>query len=478
MKEQLIVLEFKLPGAAAVVLSEWERYYDLITPLRKGQAENGATLQFIQLDHRDIGVLANETGLSLEHITILITAIQVVHAFPDMDQIDFSPIAPYSKSEIIAAAFYGWFREGQPQQFNELISLPVESHRASLSSAIENKIIPALDEKTRETICQALHTAWLDESLKPAAQGEKASLGNIVNMVVGDKKEDFLQLRPKIESISKFARTAKIAGPEFHATLVKEFDLEPSLASKLQNSFLLNQITLENPELTVALAGKVKPLDEAEPLHPLAALTSIQWLELSYAHGVPPQSTFTHEEYADLLQDQVEKVLPTPVLLRELNTQPFFVNALAIEPGIDVPSEYVGFASLHAALEKNPSIDIIGGKMEDLTKTMDLDKDAATALAKLKHLNLLGARFAETASLLENRIDHARRIVELGPLGFEAYTRRELPASRRELILETAQKWHARYIGMVGYLQPYLNGITPNVMNSPRTLEGDRKSVV
>lgn len=156
MRDQIQVFRFVLPAP-----SEWERLCSAISPLLKGQGRNGTDLPITELNEKDIDFLASETGQPMEHIAILLAAIKTAltsSIFPEADLTLENQFDSTTKLEILSSVFYGWFREGQPQQFKELIARPMDTLLGSLSSAIEHKIIPVLDEKLKKVIFQAIQT--------------------------------------------------------------------------------------------------------------------------------------------------------------------------------------------------------------------------------------------------------------------------------------------------------------------------------
>src|SRR5262249_38216366 len=77
-------------------------------------------------------------------------------------------------------ALYGWFREGQPQAFSELIKRPTDELAAALESAISRRIIPSLRTELKDVLRSSLDSRRIDEALKPRLEGENPSLGDVL----------------------------------------------------------------------------------------------------------------------------------------------------------------------------------------------------------------------------------------------------------------------------------------------------------
>ena len=139
---------FNAPEAAEVNLqipdtgvqrSESELHVDVIVPLLAGQASDGTAVPIAALQDPDVDFLAADTGIERQHIAWLVTAFgySARTAAPDA-----KPVAQ-AEGSVAAALFYGWFREGLPDDWEQLIELSIGALRTAALAAIKDNIIPA-----------------------------------------------------------------------------------------------------------------------------------------------------------------------------------------------------------------------------------------------------------------------------------------------------------------------------------------------
>lgn len=161
--------ELIIPSAKT---SEWQRIAETIEPLLDGQGAEGKSLPPWDLTDEDIPFLIEETNLEYEQIRLWILAFQTAHATNLLGETNL-------ENELESILFYGWFREGQPQDFSGLIKVGSVLLIDSLERAIEQRYIPSIDAGIKTQIKKNIDDRQVKEAILPAAENEPASLGDV-----------------------------------------------------------------------------------------------------------------------------------------------------------------------------------------------------------------------------------------------------------------------------------------------------------
>lgn len=446
-----LVVDLTLPSTEA--LSEWERIGQVIVPLLASQGKKGQALTPAELDDNDINFIVRDTGLDREQVRLWVLAEKTAH---EVQMISTSPTPPdESDDKLESMTFYGWFRDGQPQQFRELILRSTDLLMASFDSAVRQRYIPALDKSLREKLQQALDSRRIDEVLKPAGEDEPASLGDVLRTI----EADWL-VEDKQREIALLLQEVTVESEDFMSRM-QEILPEESHRIDLRRTLRLGELTMQHTELVKAL-HPIAQESEDDSLRSLASITPDRWLDLAYAHGTAPGSYLETEIYARRLEEQVEEQEPTAVLVHRLQALPFFA---------EMP-EYSGLASI---LRENGGFNIQSGDIGKFAEEAGLDEQQKSALRRLQQMKRIGARWDEAAVLLEQGIDSFATVVSMGEEQFHLQLKKDLEEPRIRSIYAQANAFHAAGIGLMGYLQPMLYGVTPAVMTSykddPKAIE-------
>ena len=182
---------------------------------------------------------------------------------------------------------------------------------------------------------------------------------------------------------------------------------DPQLASQIAGAcgFDGDEVGVARTLRLAALTGGHLPIMQAlqlrlqqagengATLQPLAALAPDEWLDLAYTHGTPEGMTITPDAYADGLSASVERQYPTAALEEHLRD----ARRLA---------RHNAFAEIGTFLRANPSFDIVTANLNALTEQAELQgikqhERLVEGLRTLQRMNMLGASWEETATLLE-----------------------------------------------------------------------------
>jgi hypothetical protein len=194
--------------------SEYEAMIAEITPVLQD-------VPLHELTEQDIIFLVGDTGLEAQRLTWLAESARLAR-----------------ETEIPSEAFYAWFRDGQPQQFAELIRRSTDLLMASLDNAVRQHHVPELDESLKDMLHQVLDNRRVDEVLKPAGDGAPASLGDALRT---------LPLQLALEPNQQFA-VAKVLqedlGPEISlAERLKDVGIEERQVWGVERTLGLQKLT-------------------------------------------------------------------------------------------------------------------------------------------------------------------------------------------------------------------------------------------
>ena len=454
---------------AASTVSEWEQITSAVLPLLEDQKDVGKPLPPNELTSADIDFIAKDTGLDREQIRLWVLASSValsaikqrgpdsVMATSVRSHIPSTAASNINDKDTAAtfAPFYGWFRDGKPQNLADLLKTPTDQLITSLENAVKQNYIPELDEKQIIAIEASINQLKLERVLKPAAEGEPASLGDVLNTIkadwLKDKLNHIVDLTTKTDYKAEgFLEQAKMAG------------LNNSQALQLCQTFYLGDITQKNIPLMKVLQSMVAD-DKQWSMKFLASLEPNEWLDLVYEHGTPPLSILTNAEYAENLQTAVEKLIPHEVLKVRLDSDTITF----------IPSN---FANIKEVLTKYQDFDIANSNIDQFVEDNKIDLKTAAALAKLQHLKRLNASWDEVSTLVNTRIDDAEEITNYGKDQFKSVLKDHLPEQRLDEIYNQASALKAASIGLMGHMFPVLYGVSPAVM-ADRSLKSHKAQI-
>lgn len=496
-------MDVQLSENSADKISVWEQITHLVLPLLANQGKKGEALLPRQLNDKDIGFIVKESGLDREQLRLWVLADRFTHDYElistekllpkhrkTRNQVSTAPVGskftgPVINESLENICFFGWFLNDQPQNFNLLIRRSAEDLIVSLDRAVAQSHIPPLDEKLKAIVSQALESRRVVEEIKPAAEGEPASFGDVLNIAVGNNDAHRAITKKMAPDLHRLIQDADVFSSDFVMKL-DETVQDKSFAAQIANAFRLNKIALGHRPMLEALSKKVSATEPTVQIAiaPLANMDKLAWIEAVYQHGTPQDNVLTPEQYAEHMHESVEKATPAAVLQHVLvshylftsekqnNELGAFIESHASSSALSAPH-----ARLYKALKQHPTTDIIGRDIDELAKDMNLDTDTSKLLGKFTHLKRLDARWDEAATLMKYGLDHVGQIVDFGRKGFGCMMDEKMSLHRIDSIWQHAQKTQALSIGLMGYLQPLLHGTTVAVKESRRNSPKAKKLI-
>jgi hypothetical protein len=455
-----------LPAPAGKSVSELEHMLARVQPLLIGQKPLAGlpfdALPLTELTLEDVDFIVRETGLDEGHVRLWIEAIALAA------QVVLFETSNAASGE--AVLFYGWWRDGLPGDLAALLRRSTDDLLGSLRRSVERHIIPALT-RIESQLAPAIDKLKAGESLKLAAEGQPASLGDLMAVAVADDREWKERLAKGATEIYRVIATGDMDSPAMLGDLAAVVQDE-RLARRMVTAVRLGRLAEHTP-MVAALMERLGDGESGrrEPEAPLASLDRLAWLELAYLHGTLSWRGMAPEDYADYLEAQVEKAAPTATLVQALATQPFYS-----EKQIDGGAK--PYPKLLDRLRANPEVDIAGKSADELAKELSLDELTLPALATLKQLKSIGVRWSEAPSLIERGLESVQRVVDAGAKGFAARLDGVLPQERIDRIWRESQAHHGFSVGLMGMVQPILFGAPSPVMATRSNLPKEAKAVI
>lgn len=133
--------------------SEYERYLADLEPVLQPVALIDIDGENAEDQRKDLDFLAGDTGIDRQHIAWLVRAAGFE---VKSKRIDLEIRSAAIDRGIPAAAFYAWFREGIPDQWDALVAEPIDKLRTALLAAIKQDTIGAEFRTRIEAILDAM----------------------------------------------------------------------------------------------------------------------------------------------------------------------------------------------------------------------------------------------------------------------------------------------------------------------------------
>jgi receptor-binding and translocation channel-forming TcA subunit of Tc toxin/ABC toxin-like protein/neuraminidase-like protein/virulence plasmid A protein len=333
--------------------SEFERHVEAIAPLLVGQAEDGGDLPIVTLTERDIDFLASDTGIERQHVAWLSTAF--AHSAKTAS-IRIASHLSSSPPQVPAALFYGWFREGLSDQWEQLIEQSIGTLRTAARAAIAHEIIPAELEANIEATLDAMPNPRRDAlraAVTVAGLGQEA-LGTILQHA---------------------GAVAEVNNPLVFR-LVDEGKIASADAHRMGLGLAAHEL-VDGHEATMAAIVSVKPARlGGRALQRARDLAALDVPDIEKALGdanIEPPAGITLASYATRLAGQIAEVFPTDALLhRATNVSDEVVSAVERVVAGHAQSDL----QLRAFINLHPGL--------GLGKVVDEATDAATAVSTIK----------------------------------------------------------------------------------------------
>lgn len=340
-------------------LSEWEIITQAVMPLLIGQGQDGQPLPPAELTAEDLDFVARESGLDREQLRLWALAFSVALAIakPRTSDVRTASVSSHVSGNLTAnfdtaqsafsiAPLYGWFRDGQPQEFSALIQIQVDELIASLTRAIKLNYIPELGLEQLKTIADSLHQMRIAQVIQPAPDGKPASLGDTFKTMPQSR---LLQLDNPQGLGSKIAtlllnNTEKIDG---QWQQIRNLVGDDALFNSVRRSVGLMQLTDGFVPFMETL--QLKEVDEtAAVLADLVNHDTRYWIGLARELGAPTNIEAESDDvrcliYGRQLAQKIELMHPTPyvrhrVITGEIpvaeNHQELLAKFLTANPGM------------------------------------------------------------------------------------------------------------------------------------------------
>ncbi len=378
--------------------SEYKRYLTDLAPVLQG-------LALADLDDEDIDFLASDTGIAREHIVWLVQAGKLARkTLLPAETTQCSKIearAREAKTDSIPeAVFYGWFRLDLPSELNTLFMTPTDTLLSTLKAAIEQSFVPANLSANLDGISARIEQLKSDHILKSPRLGIMSSLADLLATLPMPLNLD------QQRAIAAVGTDLRAEDPQLVERIAALSGFDGSNAVAVARTLRLDALTEGHIPLVRDL--QLRLVDEREgTLRPLAALLPDEWLDLAYTHGTPNGQAITPVTYADTLAASVEQQHPTAVLAAHLMDG----RRLGQQPAL---------TDVGTFLRDNPTFDIVTANLDALIEEAELGgvaepKQLVDGLLTLQRIHKLEARWEEAATLMENGLHSAQKLLEVGP---------------------------------------------------------------
>lgn len=413
-----------------------------------------------ELADADLTFIQRDTGVSLEKLRSWAAAYAVVAALGLKEQ-------NINERDAAAMAFYAWFRLDLVNTLQGVFERRGNDALVDLlGDAIGKNIVWDFRKQTHDGDPPVSQWDWIKSQLPVwrssqvgggGTQAPAGTVGAVLAAVgfnwLGDvaKTSSVLELiaRTDVENDSFIEGASEILGA--------------GDAALLRRTVRLGNLTqLHGPLVASLHSGANGRLDwnadDTASVEPIAKLERDTWLDLALEHDVPAGYPASAEDYGLLLAEQAEEKVPHAALLANGT----LTTKLAAHPG------YVGVLDLLKARK----FDIAAANLDAIEGTEALPSDLAPAVRRLQQLNTLGARWEHVSHLIETGLDHVGLITEYSRDQFEARIAMRMDAQSIERIYGNAQAMKAASVGLMGYLQPMLNGVASAVQTSLKDVPG------
>lgn len=401
-------------------LSEWEILAQEIIPLLIGQGKDGQPLPPWEINDDDVAFLVEEAGLEREQVRMWAAAAKMAHEVVlfgtapntamELASVGHSATSGPQSDALEFIVFYGWLRDEQPQDFTALLSLGSSRLLASLDHAIAQHYIPDIS-MLKERMQAAIDARQISEALKPAPEGEPASLGGALRtmpLAAQLQLDDVHGLGAQIVSVML---EEPVQGSS-QWQQIRDLVTDDNLFNSVLRTIGLMQLTGGHVPLMQALQlGEVD--DAAASLADLVKHDRQQWIELAKEHGTPKEFEAETEElramkFGQQIAHSVELMHPAPFINHRLLT-----GQIPIAEEIQKP--------LTEFLSVNPSMRIKDGSVlvwldSDMVQTGSLSADQIERLTpellKLERVARITPSLEYVGPMLKLGYESGRDIVQ------------------------------------------------------------------
>jgi hypothetical protein len=439
-------------GAESRGASEYESMIAELTPL----LQSVPLSELIENDqHQDISFLAGETGFDPMRLIWLVLAENLKR-----------------ETQILAAVFYGLFRQKLPTNLQDLLGHVPQPLRQSLERSVVDNVIPPLSAAELDEIIKKLESLRADLILKPADHDQQSSLGDLLNttQLTPIKKRIIAELHLEHDGPSEAFWKALNERDEFSEDEVKTVGLTLHLAA-LTGTHLALVVKLQ------ALASKEPAAGtngvSASPLRPFARLDVADWkalLDQPQKNGQPIGVPLTTpgdtpqekaDNYASALSRYIENALPTAVI------------ASRLEKDTDSPLKSAQ-VDLKTFFDNNPAFEFKTSPVATYLSKGRAQKlsDVGDSAALIEQLKRMGRvfnvipRYPEMRALLADDLHSAQAIIAVGQRRFTEKYADPLGGPTKALeVFRAAEHVHATALNVYLRHATDFNSPTPYVIS-------------
>jgi|CXWL01.1.fsa_nt_gi protocatechuate 3,4-dioxygenase beta subunit len=400
-------IEINLVAQSAEILTEWERITQGVIPLLEGQGPDGKPLPVWKLIDEDIFFFVKERGLEYEQVRLWVRAAKMVHeieliwAVPIISTV-IASVNHFSTNDTLSntlehIAFYGWFRQGLPTDWEALQVHPISLLRKALYDAIDQNIIPG---KFRE---------YVGNFLARIPNPQIKELANLLEItaLAPEKIRAVLAQADGVEDLSDERLIQLVQQDTLTVNESKIIGLGVSLYRLTSGEKILVSAILDT-EFTSVESGKLQHIGD------LALLEPEDWETVLEKSDLSGPASLSRAEYARSLAMEAVSEFPHTAFVHRITRIPTSIdNKLnKIQPLLDINTEVFTLE-----LEESELIDIEEAGKREL-------RDAYNSLKRFANLHPgLGLHevfskknsVADTVRLVRERVGWLRTVFDLNP---------------------------------------------------------------
>ncbi|SLM48754.1 protein of unknown function [Nitrospira japonica] len=410
--------------------SEYEHVLKAIRPLLAGQGERGQDLPVTELTDKDILFLTQDTGVASEQIALLVKAHQSA-ATVRPDKTASTHRGRSDDQAVPAELYYGWFRQGVPTEPKALWSTKPDDLIAAFTAAIQRNIVPQRLREWLDKLSALVEAMNVSTALQPAADGHRASLGDLLATIPG-------RLSTKKERLAAGALLDTGLTEASFAGRLRDAGFSAGEIASVQVTRALGDLTGGNRTLVQELQA-LRGTTSDPSLRFLAPVPPARWLELAVKHRSDGPLGTSPEIHAEELERAVEAQHPTAVLAARIQSGHVELHDAALKAAA-------------ALLASNPELELQERNARAVVDRLEGVKDKerlVSNLQKIQRAQRLAGGWREAGLLLDKGLGTARTIVQLGPKAFQESVGPALSSERAAAIYAQAQRTHDTAVALI-----------------------------
>jgi peptidoglycan hydrolase-like protein with peptidoglycan-binding domain len=351
-------------------------------------------------------------------------------------------------------------REGIATSQKELLEKPQNEILAAVERAVQENRLGDSDAKNIKNFVQGeLAEKQVESLLRDPEVDEAPTLGAYVNTVPSK-----FRLGPKTPR--KFARLVveKGADAEDIWKRAKEVKLPNRDISTLKVVSALRDLTSGHLAMMAKLHEKRSDKASSDSIEFLARLKPVDWLNMTYTVGLPPNSQLTAGDYARQLEANVEAHFPTRVLAERLRQGVMKLDGFPT-------------TKVNRFLNQHSDFDIGKTHIEPYLHDQGVNDEALkNALMRVQRARALAENWREAGVLFNHDFDSASKIIRYGRDHFRKNIGKAINWARLNHIYDHAQEIYFATLHLAFEYSPqFTPGGTHTIVINP-TFPGDKNS--